>query len=347
MIRSGKMQTALFGGVGFKNPTLAEYAIVDQANQATASGLYFGDASELVTIKNIKDCQEDATISDADFNLLLSSMQKSVITDVCNKVISGQSDFIYSLNLYPYHKSFKNVLEPNSNFVGFEIEPAIGNTVCNIPWVELCFDTAKTFNIYLYNSNKPNTPLFTKSVTTVEGEAVIVALGWLIADDTTYKGGKFYLGYFEDDLDGAKAYKKDYDDSIFAVNTPYYIVEPVYLTHSGTMIDITSELTSVDTFGLNIGMDVYTDFTELLIRNKNLLFPAIQLQMHEKVLSMIKFSTRSNPEQRVATSLIDLELFGNAKMAIDGVTTKLNRSVSQLQKALFYVPRIQRTTARL
>ena len=102
MIRSDKIQTALFGGVGFRQPTLAGYNIVDATNIASSSGLFFGDSSELVTIKNIKDCQEDLSISNENFNLLLANMQKSVILDVCNKIIAEQSDFIDSLNLYPY-----------------------------------------------------------------------------------------------------------------------------------------------------------------------------------------------------------------------------------------------------
>ena len=94
MIRTDKIQTGLFGGVGFRQPTLTGYNIVDETNQGSTSGLYFGDSSELVTIKNIKDCQEDSDISDVNFNTLLTNMQKSVILDVCNKVIAGQSDFI-------------------------------------------------------------------------------------------------------------------------------------------------------------------------------------------------------------------------------------------------------------
>jgi len=347
MIRSDKIQTGLFGGVGFKQPTLAGYNIVDATNLASSTGLYFGDASELVTVKNIKDSQEDSAISNANFNLLLTSLQKSVILDVCNKVIAGQSDFISSLNLYPYEKSFTNTLEPFGHFVGFEIEPSSGNIVCNVSWIELCFDSVKTFNVYLYNSNKPNTPIMTKEVVTVAGEAVVVQLDWIVADDVTHKGGKFYLGYFENDLDGAKAYKKDYEDSIFSVNTPYYFVEPVYLDHNGLVINTRSELSSVDTFGLNIGMDVYTDYTELIIRNKNLFFPAIQLQMHEKVLNLIKYSSRQNGEVRIAKENIDFELFGNSKLNIDGVVSKLNRAVDQLKKALFYVHRISRVTTTL
>jgi hypothetical protein len=347
MIRSDKIKTGLFGGVGFEQPTLSGYNIVDATNLASSSGLKFGDSSELVTIKNIKDCQEDAAISSANFNVLLARMQKSVILDVCNKVIAGQSDFIDSLNLYPYEKSFDETLTPSTNFVGFTIIPQRKNTVCSIPWIELCFDTEKTFNIYLYNTNKPKTPIQTKEVTTIAGEAVIFNLDWIIADDVEYKGGEFKLGYFEQDLDGAKPYRKDFEFSNFKVNATYFFVEPVYLKHTDSTIDVESELSSVDTFGLNIGLDVYTDYTELIIRNKNLFFPAIQVSMHEKVLNLIKYSTRTNSTERIAKELIDFELYGNSKLKIEGVVDKINRSIDQLKKALFYVPKISRVTTKL
>lgn len=343
MIRVDKIQSGLFGRVGFRNPTLSTYNIVDLTNQGSTSGLYFGDSSELVTIKNIKDCQEDSAISDANFNTYLTNTHKSVILDVCNKVIAGQTDFIYTSNLYPYEKSFKNTIDPASKFVGFEITPLTDKYLCSIPFVELCFDSVKTFNIYLYNSNKPKTPIQTKSVITVAGESTIVALDWIVADDITYKGGIFYLGYFEDDLDGAKAYKRDHEESIFQVSTPYYSVEPCTLDYSSTTIDVTTKVYESDTFGLNIGMNVYTDYTELILRNKNLFDQAIQFQMHEKVLSLIKHSTRVNATERMLKD-IDFEMYGNSKFGIDGTIDKLNRSISQIQKALFYVPKIQRVT---
>ena len=346
MIRTDKIQTGLFGGVGFRQPTLTGYNIVDETNQGSTSGLYFGDSSELVTIKNIKDCQEDSDISDVNFNTLLTNMQKSVILDVCNKVIAGQSDFIYTSNLYPYEKSFKNTINPSSKFVGFEITPRQDCYVSSIPFVELCFDSIKTFNLYLYNSNKPKTPVQTKPVTTVAGESTIVILDWILADDTSYKGGTFYLGYFEDDLDGAKAYKRDHEESIFQVSTHYYSVEPCTLDYSGTTIDVTTRVYKSDTFGLNIGMNVYTDYTELILSNRNLFYQAIQLQMHEKILSLIKHSTRSNFTERTLKD-IDLELFGNSKFSIDGTIDKLNRAISQIQKALFYVPKITRATLKI
>lgn len=347
MIRVDKIQTALFGGVGFRQPTLTGYNIVDSTNLGSTSGLYFGDSSDLVTIKNIKECQEDVSISNANFNTFLTNLQKSCILDVCNKVIAGQSDFIDSINLYPHEKAFDETLTPVDNFVGFSIEPRRRNMVCSIPWIELSFDSNKTFNIYLYNTNKPNDPILTKEVTTISGESVIVQLDWIIADDVTYKGGEFIIGYFEEDLDGAKPFKRGWEQSILKVNTPYFCVEPIFLDHIGSVIDVKSELYCTDTFGLNIGMNVYTDYTELIVSNKNLFFPAIQLQMHERVLNLIKYSTRQNADKVASRENIDFELHGNPKIGIEGIVKKLERAIEQIRKALFYVPKISRATTIL
>jgi len=350
MIRIDKIQaatTGLFGGVGFRNSELTGYNIVDSTNTGSTSGLYFGDGSALVTIKNIKDSQENPSISDANFNTFLINLQKSCILDVCNKVYAGQSDFVDSLNLYPFEKSFKNTIEPSGRFVGLEIEPLSNRYIGKIPWVELSFDSVVTFNLYLRNTNKPKTNILTKSVTTVAGESTVVALDWFIADDSTYKGGKFYVGYFEDDLNGAKAYKKDYDFSEWQVNTPYFNIEPVSIIPSGTTLDLTLIQDESESFGMNIGIDIYKDFTELTLRNKNLFWKAIQLQMHEIVLNLIKYSNRSNgTERRAADNIqqVDFALYGNPELKISGVLKKLESAISDIQKAIFYVPRISKGT---
>jgi hypothetical protein len=302
-----------------------------------------------VSIKNIKDCQENPAITSVQFNTLLGNMQRSVILDVCNKVVNGQADFVSSNNLYPFEKSFANLVGKTGKFVGFEItQKKSGNVICKIPWVETSFDGVVTFNLYLYNSNLPTTPIQTKSITTVAGASKITILDWIVADDVTYKGGVFYLGYFDDDLTvdevEVSAYKKDHDLSILRVITPYYSVEPISLSATGATINVVGEAYESDTFGLNIGIDLYNDYTELILRNRNLFWNAIQLQMHEKVLMLIKYSTRSNITERISNEMIDFELFGNSTLKISGVIDKLNNSISTLIKAFFPKPRISKAT---
>lgn len=349
MIRSDKIKVALIGGVGFRQSPLTEFAIVDLSNQTSDSGLFYQDASSIVTIENIKECQQAKDIFDEDFNIYLKQLQESVIIEVCRAVTVNESDFIQDANLYPFEKVFKNTIEKRGKFVGFGFEPSTNRiALSKLNYVELMFDSDATFNLYLYNSNKPNAPIKTLSVTSIANEAVIVNLDdWFIADDATHKGGSFYAGYFEDDLGSAKALKKDYNLGQLQVSTACSFIRPVSLTHSSTVIDVESVIEENDTYGLNLGISVYNDYTELIIKNKNLFWEAIQLQMAEKVLNIIKATNRTNRVTRsteVKTGDIDFDLFGNPAFKVDGITTKLKRSIDDLRNMLFRRPTISRGT---
>jgi len=348
MIRTDKIKTSLLGGVGFRQSPITAYAIVDAVNQTSQSGLFYQDASTLVTVKNIKDAQQSVSISDVEFNTYLQQLQDSAIVDVCRKVTASQADFIQEVNLYPYEKSFKNTIESTGRFVGFVFEPKkkVG-ILGRINFLEVSFNEDVTFNIHLFNSNKPNAPLQTQSVDAIANEAVVIPMDWYIADDVAHKGGSFYVGYFEDDLGTAKAIKKDYDLAQYQVSTKCFYVRPVSLDHSGTVIDIESVVDKSETFGLNIGIGIYNDYTELVIRNKNIFWSAIQLQMAEKVLSLLRTSTRLNGNNRTLNVPIDdvnFDLFGNDKLKIQGIITKLQREIDSVIKMLFYVPLIRRRT---
>jgi len=88
------------------------------------------------------------------------------------------------------------------------------------------------------------------------------------------------------------------------------------------------------------------DYTELILKNRNLFWTAIQLQMHEKVLNLIRYSTRSNITERINKEMVDLELFGNKGLKISGVIDKLNDAISTITKCLFPKSRIMMTTLR-
>ena len=345
MIRSDKITTAFFGSVGFRESTLPGIPALSSENKESKSGLFFQDGNFLVELNNIYDCQNDIDITDDNFNALLNNMQNAVILESIRKVSERQSDFIQSSNLYPYEKSFESLLETDGRAVGFQITPCQKNGyILEIPWIELSFDTAKTFNVYLFNSNLPKSPIQTKSVTTVAGESVIADLYWHITDDSSYKGGKFYLVYFEDDLDGAKAYEKNYELSSYQVSTRFYDVCPVTMTHISKDIDVTSVHEQSETYGLNIGVNVYNDYTELFIRNKSLFYDLIMHQMTEKVLNLMITSTRTNITERINQA--KLALYGSTEHGIESSGAKIKRAVEDLKKMLFYQPIISKGTLR-
>lgn len=349
MIRPDRIKSEIFGGVGWRQTTLSGYPVIASPNTNASSGLYFQDGTSFVTIQNIYDCQQDSKISDPNFNTYLTQLQESCILEVCQKINNKESDFIQSTNLYPYEKSFSNTIEHSEKFVGFQIDRKKQiNILGKINWIELTFDSVATFNIYLYNSNLPKTAIKTVSVTTVANESVIVSLNdWEIADNETFKGGTFYWGYFENDLNGAKAIKKDYELADLQVSTKCHYVTPISMDHSGLIIDITTVEEKSETYGLNFCIDTYNDYTELFIRNKNILFQAIQYQMAERVLNLVRTSIRSNVIERLNKdniNFIDFELYGNKEAGIVGITGKLNRVIDDIRKMFFYKSLISRRT---
>ena len=350
MIRTDKLKSELYGGVGFRQSPITDYAIVDVDNQQSDSGLFYQDTSGFVTIKNIKECQQAVDISDSDFNAYLKQMQETAIVEVSNKVTFDQSDMIQSITLYPYEKSFKNTIDNNSKFVGFIFEPRHSlDKLARINFIELCLNESITFNLYVYNSNLPETPVKTIPITTVANQATIVSTDIYLSDSELYKGGTFYLGYFQDDLNTAKAFKKDHDLSNYEVLTKCFNSRAVSLDYSGSRIDVESVNNESISFGLNAGVNIYMDYTELIIRNKNLFYNAIQLQMAEKVLNIIQSTTRSNDSTHnldINLNGVLFDLYGHVKQGIEGIDTKLDKLIIDLKNMLFRKPLISRGTLR-
>lgn len=351
MIRPDRIKAAMFGGVGWRQTTLTNYPVIDSDNLENRSGIVFQDATSFVTIQNVYDCQEDSNLSDEDFNTYIEDLQNAVIFEACQKIQSNESDFIQSANIYPYEKLFKNTFEPSGKFAAFQIVNTKQiNVLSKINWVELCFDSVATFNIYLYNSNLPKSPIKTQAVTTVANESVIVSLeNWELADSETYKGGTFYWGYFEDDLGGAKALKKDYELSDYQVSTACNYISPVLIDHSGNTLDLESVIEKSDTYGLNFCIDTYNDYTELFIRNKTMFYQLIQYQMAEKVFNIISATVRSNNIERLNEANVNrfaFEIYGDREKGIVGINGKLKRAVEDLKKMFFRKPLISRRTLR-
>lgn len=350
MLRPDKIKSTngLFGMVGFRQSTLTDYDVVDADNRASSSGEVFQDANPLVTIKNIKETQENPSIIDDQFNLLLKQMQESVILSACNKVINGKSSFIQTQNLYPFEKTFDTTLDVDDKMSCFRVIPNYTvNQISKVTAIELSFDKAVTFYVYLYNSNKPNDYIQRQTVTTVANESVIQSLDWFIADDSTYKGGTFYLGYFEDDLQGAKPIAKNYELSSLKLSTRCYYIEPVKINHTGSVIDVSDYDSQSDTGGINLIVEIYNDYTELIIRNKNLFVEVIKNEMAIKVLNLISTTTRTNIDQQIMSSArIELNGVNDGMMKVVGIESKQSKAIEDLRKMLFYQPRIVKATLR-
>lgn len=345
MLRSNKIKSALYGGVGFRQPTVPEYAILDEDNTTSYSGLRFEDVSGFVNVQNIYDCQYDKDISASDFNALLKSMQEQAIDDTCRAVIRDKSIMLYNANLYPYKKLFSEVMEPSNGFVGFEITSrTCSNMAMKVEWVELSFNATGAFYLYLFNSNK-RSYINRLEVSVLANESKIVNLSdWFISDGDDYKGGKFYLGYFESDLNGINPTSRNYELSSVRVSNHFFEIEPVRLECDGLILNAENEEYLSDTYGLNLGISIYEDYTSIVIDNKHLFYPAIQHCMAVKVLGLIKNSIRSNMTSRLNKeniAEIDFDIFGNPEIGIRGLEWKFNERVNDIRNMIFFDPMIQ------
>lgn len=347
MINSGIIKTEFQKLVGFTNPSSSDYAIVDEDNQESTSGVMVGQIGSIASVKVIKDLQDNVDITDEEFNLALKELRENSAVTVCNRILRNKTDLIKSTILYPYEKTF-DLLESviSGKFNGFEIKQSNSAIAGKVSWVELSFDKEATFNLYLFNSNKPINPIYTKEVTTVDGESVVIPLDWVIADNPSYRGGIFYLGYFTDDIGEAKPYKKEFGLASQSLNVPYFIFDSVRLDKT-TKLELRSKEHVSETHGINLGVEVYTDYTDLFVKNKGMFPEAIKLQIEASVLNLILTSFRNNDTAVVSSRMMDsanIQYYGSKELGVTGVVEKLDKEIENIAKVLFWTPSIRRTT---
>ncbi len=290
-----RVMPAFQGRLGYKQPTIAGSPTLSMSNLAATSGRYYTDFHQIVTIQNIKEVQEDPEISDSNFNAFLQDNDKSVIMRTLNAVLNRPQmidhNMVYERNGYFQHLNIPN----NSKFCGFRINIANGDFAVMLNNLSLYFTDAHTFNIYLFNDLK-KAPVLTKSVTTVANDQTNVSLQWALNYIGTNKGGIYYLGYFQDDLGAVQAVDEQY---INYTQNKAFGVYPFQSNATGLDFNRISPNVQYRTYGLNLEISSYRDYTERIIQNAHLFDEARGLTMAIQVIEMIKNSTRSNLTERL------------------------------------------------
>jgi hypothetical protein len=293
-----KIQDKLFGIVGFRNPANPDYQIVDAANQESRSG-YYADDNEFVKIETIKDCQDYDNISDADFNIKLSQIQRSAISSVCNSIFRMPEYRDRNL-LYRNAQNKVNVEALSNGFIGYKLTlDDTKNLAINISRVLCDFQGTGTIELYLFNSSVLD-PIKTETIN-ITSDRQEVSLNWTIDNtDLDYKG-EYYIGYNTTGLTVAP-YKRDYNNSSLKSGFSNLCVEDVFVPNhnTNTLFDLTKQEGNSLATGLNLDITVYDDYTDLIINNENLFGYAIYLDMVLKILSLYTGSIRSNKNQRIA-----------------------------------------------
>lgn len=338
MFDATKVSDSLEQIVGFRQPFNPEYAILDADNQVSRSGLFATD-NEYCKIEFLRDAQDFAEISDADFNTYLDRKKKDSIINVCNAVFDKPS-FIYRDLFYKHEMNKVNLITLPSGFVGFKIEVSQEkNIAISIKRVLLDFSGLGDIKLMLFNTAKAE-PLFTKDITIASTHQEVV-LDWVLNNtESTYKGD-YYLGYNTDGI-VPKPFARDYGTSNIISSFTELNIRPIQVLGHNTelLFDLNDVDGMSDATGLNFDMTVFDDYTDLIINNEHLFQKAINYEIIIGCLQTISASIGSNRntrmgEQTLIRMLAEIEgQSGEGQIKIIGLRPRLFGNIKRIKKEI-------------
>jgi len=337
MIQRDKILTELYGTgksvVGFRQPANPSYAILTGANLVSLSGVYLSDG--LVTIQNIKECQDYKDITNTEFNTTLANYIKDAIINACDLVFTEDDKLEYGV-LYNQETAKTELLDNGSDFVGYEINVLNKTdilTILNSLITE--FNAAGELDIYLYHSSQKN-KIESQPITLTES-SVETSVEWLLDKHKTF-GGTYYVGYYTDGL-VPKAINRILDNSYYRKQFKNVLFRPIKVTGHTTvneMFDIELIQYENDTYGLNFNTTVNKDYTDYIITNKKRFAKLIKYQFQADMLRLMITSTRSNAIERKSLNRAQAELDGilteDGKVYSQGIIRKLENEAKKLYK---------------
>ena len=322
MIQVSTILSELYGSaksvVGFRQPYNTTYAILTGANLVSASGIYLADG--IVTIENIKNCQEYADISDANFNTQLGQFIQDAIIDFCNLVFNGNDQLEKGL-IFNHENIKTETLDNDGDFVGFEINVLrkeditclLNNLICE-------FNAAGTLNIKLFHSSQ-QTAIQNQNVALTGNNSVEQSVNWYLDKHKDF-GGCYYIGYLTSGV-SPKALNRNWNLSDIRKKYKFISMSPIKVSGhtASTLFDIDDIEYTSDTYGLNFNISSFRDFTDWIVINKNQLAQGIKYQFQANMLKMMKTSNQNNN--------VEVNIKENALRELDGILTENDNVYSQ------------------
>jgi hypothetical protein len=290
---------ALFGRIGWRQETIEGAPVADADNATSRSGRYFQDFHPLASLSIVKQIHADKEATDLELNAYLESLQRGVILQTLKGVLNEREILEIGLDFTRFREQNDRTIEAAGLFVGRRITPAqLGDVAVQIDQVGLLFDSDVTFPLYLFQEGR-KAPIWTGEVTAVAEEKTVVDLPELVLGylGSAHLGGAYYLGYFQDDLDGAKAI----DESRMAGDdAKLWGIEFIEAAVTGAQeFNRQNYAGSPWSHGLNLQLSAFRDWTNTIVRKAGQFDELIGLQMAVQVLEAAIYSVRSNPTERI------------------------------------------------
>jgi hypothetical protein len=213
--------------------------------------------------------------------------------------------------------------------------------------VQLFFNQAASFNLYLYNDFFL-APLITIPVTANAYEMTIIDLAETVILNNLvpeqYKGGRWYLGYWQNDLGSAQAvyypcgYNHFHPLEVMAFSAPGWTDPNGNRNFQRNNIGANNLM-----YGLNLEISTYVDATNTIYQNAHLFDELNGLLMAKQFVQDMIFSYRTGAAQRAIQSTPELaKLYGelNGYKADDeipyvqGLKDKITREIKRVKGAM-------------
>ncbi|MBS1915666.1 MAG: hypothetical protein JST87_05275 [Bacteroidetes bacterium] len=295
------------------------------------SSRYYEQFHPLCTLDNLSAVIEQDLSTGSAFTSFLTDLEQGMIMTLLNGIFSEpqmiEDTVIFDRQLrndIPYTNSGK--------FVGYRLFIAPGEFAAKIAKASFIFNGAATFNLYLYQDMQ-KVPLYTQTVTTVANQEVMVDLtDWIIhyQQPGYSQGGVYYIGYYQNDLGSVQALDQFVNRWNESLAFGYTAMEAVQLANQYDFVRIQVPYT-YKTYGMNLQIETYRDFTNRIVKNANLFDEALGIAMATVVLGYMAYTTRTNYEQRQLKDMANI-LYGEINNS--GVASEINPYIAGLKQQL-------------
>jgi hypothetical protein len=338
-----QVMTALYGRVGWRQPTQAESPALTSVNTMTKGGRVYQDFHNLVTVSNVKSVMEEVAATDMAFNSYLEAIQRGIILQAVNSVLKGPRAPEYLSQKVLFNRNWATndqPIENNGMFVAtmYRLPPKPDLGV-QLDAVALYFDSDVTFNLYVYH-DAVKAPLAVIEVSAVANTQTLVSLPDVVLNyiGTRYLGGTLYAGYYQDDIGGAKAYYESYSDRS-CDSYGWAFVESDRKPGEYDFDRRNVRMNNVN-YGLNFHVSTFRDHTQQIVKKASLFDELIGLQMAAQVIEQIIYSTRSNGTERILKEAAEqinaqLDLNGVAAISESPHTTGLRQRIAKERETVY------------